>query len=191
MSTANEILDFWFGTSKDAEYGNSRQVWFAKNSEFDQEITTRFLPDYQLAATRQLDSWKNTPVSCLALIILLDQFPRNMFRNRPETFATDSLALSIAQQAIAQNFDRQLLPIQRLFIYLPFEHSEDLQHQRQAVELLRQLKEDAGYTNFFDYALRHLAIIERFGRFPHRNQILGRVSTPEEEEFLKQPGSGF
>ena len=191
MSQANQILDFWFGKPDEADYGKPRKVWFTKNPEFDQEVRSRFLIDYQQAAAGHLDDWKASPLGCLALIILLDQFPRNMFRGQPQTFATDPQALAYAQHTVAQGFDRELLPIQRCFVYLPFEHSENLAHQRQAIELFSTLKDYPECASGVDYAHRHLKVIERFGRFPHRNEILGRETTPEEAEFLKQPGSSF
>lgn len=191
MLQANEILDFWFGKPDEADYGKPRKVWFIKNPEFDQEVRSRFLKDYQQAATGELDDWKTSPHGCLALIILLDQFPRNMFRGQPQAFATDPQALAYAQHAVAQGFDKQLLPIQRQFIYLPFEHSENLEHQHQCIELFSMLKDHPECSSCVDYAHRHHKVIERFGRFPHRNKILGRETTPEEAEFLKQPGSSF
>lgn len=191
MSQTDEILEFWFGKPDDLEYGKPRKIWFIKNSDFDQEVRSRFLNDYQQAAAGQLDDWKTTPQGCLALIILLDQFPRNMFRGQPQAFASDSQALAYAQYAVNQGFDQELLPIQRWFVYMPFEHSEYLNHQRQCVELFSTLKEYPECTSGVDYAYRHLRVIERFGRFPHRNEILGRETTPEEAEFLKQPGSSF
>jgi uncharacterized protein (DUF924 family) len=191
MSRVNQILEFWFGQPDDADYGKQRKVWFTKNLDFDQEVRSRFLSDYQKAAAGELDDWKNSPLSCLALIILLDQFPRNIFRGQPQAFATDSQALAVAKYAIEQGWDQELLPIQRLFIYIPFEHSENLSDQHQCVELFSTLKDYPECASGVDYAYRHLHVIEKFGRFPHRNQILGRETTPAEAEFLKQPGSTF
>ncbi|MBD2039169.1 DUF924 family protein [Microcoleus sp. FACHB-672] len=187
----NEILNFWFGYPEDAEYGNTRNVWYTKNPAFDEEIRSRFFTEYELAAAGKYDSWQEVPQSCLALIIVLDQFPRNMFRGQPQAFATDYKALAAAQYAVDHKFDQQLLPVQRQFIYLPFEHSENLEHQRRCVELFQQLKDSPDSALSLDYAIRHLKIIEQFGRFPHRNEILGRESTAEEVEFLKQAGSSF
>ena len=130
--------------------------------------------------------WLDAPGECLARIVVLDQFPRNIFRGTPQAFATDALALAAARHAIASSYDRDWLRVEKIFGYLPFEHSEALADQELACELMRPLGEEQ-----YDYALRHKAIIERFGRFPHRNAILGRKSTPDEIEFLKQPGSGF
>lgn len=191
MSQAKAILEFWFGHPDEPGYGKPRQIWFSKNTDFDREMQTRFLTDYQKAATGYLDNWIDTPESCLALILLLDQFPRNMFRDTPEAFATDLKALSAAQHAVAQGYDRKLLPVQCWFIYLPFEHSEDLAHQHQCVKLFQQLSHHSESVSAIEFAFQHQQIIERFGRFPHRNSILGRISTPEEEEFLQLPNSSF
>ena len=191
MAGIEDILGFWFGKPGEAGYGKPRKVWFVKDAAFDEEVRLRFLADCELAAAGKLEDWQSAPAGCLALVILLDQFPRNMFRGQPQAFATDSQALFVAQHAVAQGFDRQMLPVQRWFIYLPFEHSENLEHQRRSVELFRRLSDDPDSADTIDYAVRHLEIIERFGRFPHRNQILGRETTPEEAEFLKQPGSSF
>ncbi|HAJ60876.1 MAG TPA: DUF924 domain-containing protein, partial [Cyanobacteria bacterium UBA8543] len=155
------------------------------------EVRSRFLNDYQQAAAGKLDDWKASPHGCLALIILLDQFSRNMFRGQPQAFATDPQALAYAKYAIAQGFDKELLPIQRWFVYMPFEHSENLADQHECVELFSTLQDYPECDNGVDYAIRHLRVIERFGRFPHRNKIIGRQTTPEEAEFLKQPGSSF
>ncbi|MEO0934842.1 MAG: DUF924 family protein [Cyanobacteria bacterium J06641_2] len=188
---ANEILDFWFGSRDEPDYGKPKKVWFAKEPEFDEEIRRRFLTDYEKAAAGNLDEWKDSPDNCLALILLLDQFPRNIFRENPQAFATDWEALSTAHQAIAQGFDRKLLNVQRWFVYLPFVHSENIEHQRQAVKLFQKLSADRDSASAIENAIRHRSVIERFGRFPHRNLILGRPSNPEEKEFLKQPGARF
>jgi uncharacterized protein (DUF924 family) len=186
-----EILDFWFGHPHDPDYGKERQLWFKKDPEFDQEIKTRFLEPYTQAAAGELDHWQTTPAGCLALILLLDQFPRNMFRGQPQAFATDDQALAIAEHAVNQGFDQQLLPVQRWFIYLPFEHSENLADQQQALDLFSTLRDDPQSESTINYAQRHFEVIQRFGRFPHRNAILGRVNTPEEEAFLQTRGSSF
>ncbi|NJO79751.1 MAG: DUF924 domain-containing protein [Cyanobacteria bacterium RM1_2_2] len=188
------ILDFWFGDPQTEEttYQARRKFWFGKQPEFDAAIGQKFREDYEQAANGKLDAWRQEPLGCLGLIIVLDQFSRNMFRDTPQAFATDAKALSVAQQAVAQGFDQALQPLQRMFVYLPFEHSENRAHQAQSVALFRQLHTDATeLEDVFDYAVRHQVVIEQFGRFPHRNQILGRESTPEEIEFLKQPGSSF
>ncbi|MDJ0618177.1 MAG: DUF924 family protein [Calothrix sp. MO_192.B10] len=191
MKAIDTILNFWFGGKDEVGYGKRRLIWFAKDPEFDRKIQTYFQADYEEAKAGQLDHWKESADGCLALIILLDQFPRNMFRGTPQAFATDSQALSIAEYGITKGFDRELLMVQRWFIYLPFQHSEDLQRQYQSVELFRRLGNHPDNQDAIDYAIRHLEIIQRFGRFPHRNDILGRATTPEEAEFLQHPGSSF
>jgi uncharacterized protein (DUF924 family) len=191
MSQVETILKFWFGQSDEPDYGKQKAFWFEKKPEFDAELKTWFLEDYQQAAAGHLDDWLNAADTSLALILLLDQFPRNMFRDTPQAFATDDKALVAAKHTVAQGYDCKLLPVQRWFIYLPFEHSENLSDQRLCVQLFQQLNDDVASEQAIASALRHREIIERFGRFPHRNQILGRVSTPEEEEFLQQPDSGF
>jgi uncharacterized protein (DUF924 family) len=125
------------------------------------------------------------------LILLLDQVPRNIFRGQPQMYATDEQALNLAQFAVENNWDEQLLPVERWFIYLPFEHSENLDHQCQAVALFRKLSDDPDSASAIDYAIRHFEVIRQFGRFPHRNSILGRENTAAEAEFLQQPGSSF
>ena len=191
MARVEEILDFWFGSPKSLDYGKERSFWFTKNSEFDRELSDRFLLNYEQAARGELDYLQDSPLGCLALVLLLDQFGRNMFRGTPKSFATDAKALSVAQGAVQRGCDRALLPVQRWFIYLPFEHSENLADQERCVELFATLSNHPESANTIEYALRHKAVIERFGRFPHRNKILGRTNTAAEAEFLKQPGSSF
>lgn len=185
------IVDFWFGQPEDKLYGQPRKFWFIKEPQFDRQVRSRFLETYQQAAKGKLIQWQEQALSCLALIIVLDQFTRNMFRDSADAFVSDPQALKVANYAVTKGFDRQLLPVQRWFVYLPFEHSENLADQQTSVELFETLKGDRDSQTTIDYAYRHLQVIERFGRFPHRNQILGRESTPEEIEFLKQPGSKF
>ena len=185
------VLDFWFGPAGSPEFGKPRDAWFSKSSEFDDAIRTRFL-DLQLeAADGKMQPWQAAPDSLLALILVLDQFPRNLFRGSSRAFATDAQAQAAAQLAVARGFDRLLLPVQRWFVYLPFEHAEDLALQRRCLDLFEALRSDPDSAGSIDYARRHFDIIARFGRFPHRNAILGRISTADEIEFLKQPGSGF
>ncbi|MEM7552662.1 MAG: DUF924 family protein [Cyanobacteria bacterium P01_A01_bin.84] len=191
MSQAKKILDFWFGLPDTQDYGKPRKFWFNKTPNFDQQIIDNFLQDYHNAAAGHLNDWIKDPQKCLALILLLDQFPRHMFRGTPQAFATDWDALSAAQHAIYQEYDKPMSPVQRWFIYLPFEHSENLEHQRKAVKLFQKLSHDPASSSSINYALKHMQVIERFGRFPHRNVILGRASTPEETEFLSQVGSSF
>ncbi|OAI50245.1 hypothetical protein AYO46_10490, partial [Betaproteobacteria bacterium SCGC AG-212-J23] len=155
-----------------------------KNAAFDAEVRDRFLPLYEKLSAG--NEWLSRADECLARIVVLDQFPRNMFRGSPRAFGSDALALAAAKRAVASGYDRTMLDVERQFVYLPFEHSESLADQERACELMRPLG-----AELYDWALRHKRIIERFGRFPHRNEILGRASTAEEIEFLKQPGSGF
>jgi uncharacterized protein (DUF924 family) len=170
------VLDFWFQ--------RERKAWFAKDAGFDAEIRSRFLPLYELAAGGGLAEWREEPRSCLALVIVLDQFPRNMFRGTARAFAADAAALEAARTLVDRGWDKSLSPDERTFAYLPFEHSEDLRDQERSLRLFE------GNENL-EWARRHYEVIRRFGRFPHRNAALGRASTPEEIEFLKQPGSGF
>jgi len=187
-----DVLEFWFGAPGSAEHGSLRKCWFEKDPAFDAEIRRRFLALVDEAAAGRLDDWADRPEGLLALIVLLDQFPRNLFRDAPRAFATDAQALALAQQALAQGVDAQLMPVARAFIYLPFEHSEDLAMQDRAVALFSALAQHgAAFASYLDYAERHRDVIRRFGRFPHRNAILGRASTPEEIAFLARPGAGF
>ncbi|NEP15704.1 MAG: DUF924 domain-containing protein [Leptolyngbya sp. SIO4C1] len=194
MTDADRVLNFWFGNPANPEsgYGQPRQVWFQKNPEFDAQIRSQFLADYERAAAGELSTWRQQPRPCLALVILLDQFSRNLFRGQPRSFATDAQALATAEYAIAAGYPEALIPVERFFLYIPFEHSEVLAHQNRCVSLFEGLVKEAPYLqDGLDYARRHRAVIEQFGRFPHRNEILGRQSTPAEAEFLKQPGSRF
>jgi len=185
------VLDFWFGAPDSAEYGQPRKCWFEKNPVFDEEIRTRFSDTLTAAAGGRLADWENAAGS-LALIIVLDQFPRNLFRNDTRAFATDALALSHAQRVVEQGWDARLTPLQRVFAYLPYEHSEDLAMQDRAVNLFAVLTQAyASFDGYLDYAERHREVIRRFGRFPHRNASLGRASTAMESDYLSQPGAGF
>jgi uncharacterized protein (DUF924 family) len=190
VERSEEVLKFWFGREDEPGYGEFREAWFKKDPEFDRQIRDRFEALYEEAATGGLDGWKEEARSCLALVIVLDQFPRNMFRGDPRSYATDRKAQVTAEYAVERALDRELPPFQRAFLYMPFMHSEDLEHQRRSVELFRTL-EGSGESDSAGYAVRHMEIIERFGRFPHRNEVLGRRTTPEEAEFLTQPGSSF
>ena len=192
MADIEEILTFWFGEIRDepAYFEEYASRWFVQNADFDRQIVQRFQADYGLAAQGQLTHWTETARGGLALILVLDQFPRNMFRNDPRAFATDPLAQQIAEQMIDAEFDRQLRLVERYFVYVPFMHSENRAHQQRSVQLFQQLVKERAY---FDtpYVVRHQEVIDRFGRFPHRNTVLGRASTPAELEFLKQPDSSF
>ena len=184
-----QVLSFWFGNK--IEYGKRRKEWFSKDAAFDAAIRERFLALYEAAAHGDLARWQDESGDCLALIVLLDQFPRNMVRGSARAFASDGRALDAARHALALGYDREMLPVERMFTYLPFEHSEALKDQLLCLGLMRPLEEFEETNDVYQYAVRHHEIIARFGRFPHRNEALGRPSTPEELEFLKQPGSGF
>jgi uncharacterized protein (DUF924 family) len=193
-SPIEEILRFWFGTPhpEASQYATRRRLWFSKKPKLDQDIRDRFASVYEQAASGELDHWQRSPHSCLALLIVLDQFSRNMFRDTPKAFAADAKALFIAKAAIEQGLDQVLEPIQRIFMYLPLEHSENLEDQLQSVSCFRDLVAiEPQLFDVFDYALRHYKVIKQFGRFPHRNGILGRETTLEEAKFLQQPGSSF
>ena len=177
-SNAADMLRFWFEEHP--------KDWFVKNPGFDAQIRTRFLALHEAAAAGRCAHWLDAPQSCLALIILLDQFPRNMFRGGARAFATDRLALATARMILQRKWDKQMTQTEQLFAYLPFEHSESLADQILSCELMKDFDADQ-----LRYAIRHREIIERFGRFPHRNDDLGRESTAAEIEFLLQPGSGF
>ena len=183
----NDILSFWFGEPR----GRSRPEWFRKDAAFDEEIRRRFGALHGMAARRELDHWRLSRESMLALVIVLDQLSRNLYRNDARAFAQDAYALECAKEAVARGDDLASLPVERQFLYLPYEHSEDLADQEACVERMRSLEAFEETRGLTDWAVRHRDIVRRFGRFPHRNAILGRASTPEEIEFLKQPGSGF
>jgi len=197
--TAATVVDFWFGNAGgDSATAQAQQkLWWSKNATVDADISNRFGELVEAAASGRHDDWAQDPRGRLALILLFDQFPRNMYRDTPRAFAYDHLACKLALDGIAANSDRALRPIERVFFYLPLEHAESPELQERCVALFTTLaagvpeadcKTFAGYV---DYAVRHRDVIHRFGRFPHRNRILGRASTPEEIEFLKQPGSSF
>jgi uncharacterized protein (DUF924 family) len=187
VTAPKDILDFWFGAPGSPEHGTNRQEWFKKSDAFDAEIRRRFAKDVDAAIDGGLEGWAQNAEGALALIILLDQFPRNIFRNSGRSFAGDARALETAKRAIACGFDEERAKFERVFFYLPFEHSEDLADQDRCIALVSALGDD----NYIDYAHRHRDIVARFGRFPHRNALLGRASTDEEIEFLKQPNSSF
>lgn len=177
------ILSFWFDelSPKDwFEADKDRQKWI------DEEVKRRFLSDYDAAMQGERNNWQEHPEGCLALCLLLDQFPRHMFRGTPKAFASDFYALSIAKGAIDRGFDETLSIVQRVFLYLPFEHSENIIDQARSVAKFRELKNG----NYLEYALLHLEAINTYTRFPHRNKILGRISTPSEQDYLSA-GGGF
>lgn len=175
-----DVLKFWFEDTKPAQ-------WWKKDENFDRMIIERFSELHRRATCCELFEWRKDARGRLAEIVVLDQFSRNMFRDSPLSFAQDALALALSQEAVSAGADRTLNPVERSFLYMPFMHSESMKIHEVAVELFRK----NGIEGNFDFELKHKAIIERFGRYPHRNAILGRESTQEEIEFLKQPGSSF
>jgi uncharacterized protein (DUF924 family) len=181
------VLDFWFGRPR----GPSRAEWFRKDAAFDEEVRARFGGLHAAAARRELEAWRLSPEPMLALVIVLDQFSRNLHRDDARAFAQDAHALECAREAVGRGDDLALLPVGRQFLYLPLEHSEDLADQEACVELMRSLEAFEETRGLTEWAVRHRDVIRRFGRFPHRNAALGRASTPEEVEFLRQPGSRF
>jgi uncharacterized protein (DUF924 family) len=189
------LRDFWFGVTGGPEFGRPRKLWFEKNAAFD-ALCADFLADLERAARGEYDALSETPSGAVALAVLLDQLPRNMFRGTARAFATDPQARGVSRRAVEAGFDRELSPVERIFLYLPFEHSESLDDQHRSVALFGSLPATADFPaaerdRTIDYARRHLVIVERFGRFPHRNAALGRPSTAEELAFLKEPNSSF
>ncbi len=176
MSAAKEVVEFWRAAGP--------QRWFARDDQFDAEFRRRFLDAHYAAARRSCEDWLETAEGALALMLLLDQFPRNCFRNTAHSYATDGLARHYATRAIEEGLDRELTPQLRAFIYLPFEHSEDPLDQERSVAMFEVL----GDLEYLRYAELHRDIIRRFGRFPHRNAALGRIPTPEELDFLATGG---
>ena len=174
------VLTFWFDET-------SPKQWWKVDAAFDAAVRERFSALHRSAALGELWDWRKDARGRLAEIIVLDQFSRNMFRGTPQAFASGAMALALAQEAVAGGHDAKLAPKERAFLYMPYQHSESRAVQAESVRLFAAL----GQAEQQDFALRHMAIIDRFGRFPHRNQILGRQSTPEESDFLKQPGSSF
>jgi uncharacterized protein (DUF924 family) len=187
-SLAPEVLKFWFGEGED--YGKVHKRWFEKDPAFDRVVTNRFQKFHEemLEGNHQ---WLDHPRDCLARIIVLDQFPRHIYRSTARAFSSDGLALEAAKHLVTKGWDRDLLPVERMFAYLPYEHSEAIKDQDRACELCEPLKAFPETVEAHRYALAHRDIIRRFGRFPHRNALLGRASTAEEIKFLQEPGSSF
>ena len=195
----NTVLAYWFGAPGSAADIAARQgkLWFGKLPENDRDITARFSSTLEAASSGMLDHWAGTPHGRLALVIVLDQFPHHVHRDTPLAFSQDAKSLALSVDALALGEDKQLAPIERVFLYLPLEHAESVSVQDLSVALYTRLAGEAAeseralFDNFLDYARKHRDVVARFGRFPHRNAILGRPSTPEETEFLNQPGSRF
>ncbi len=193
------ILEFWFGSSSNdaATAKQQSKLWWSKQEQVDTQIKVRFELLVKAAGAGQLQHWRQSASGQLALIILTDQFPRNIYRGTPKSFGFDSVSHGLSKDGLMARRDRELRPIERVFFYMPLEHSENTTDQQECVALFKELADSVPelqretFAGFIDFAVRHCQIIERFGRFPHRNAILGRVSTPEEVEFLTQPGSSF
>jgi uncharacterized protein (DUF924 family) len=199
LATPEDVLDFWFGQPGPAADVAARQskLWFGKSAANDQLVIDRFAGTLIAAGAGQLDHWALTPRNRLALIVVLDQFPHHIHRNHGQSFAYDAQSLALAQAMIQNGDAARIAPIERVFVYLPLEHAESLALQDESVALYTQLTAEATvaerplFQGFLDYAQQHREVVARFGRFPHRNELLGRPSTAEEIEFLKQPGSRF
>lgn len=199
LENPESIHTFWFGgNNDDGEVAQQKkQLWWAKDSQVDLTIAKRFSFSTKAAALGQLDAWSATAQGQLSLILLLDQFPRNMYRGLPKSFLFDADALAWSLRGLVDGVDQQLRPIERVFFYLPLEHAESLTHQEHAVRLFEKLltevpaQQKETFNGFLQFANRHRDVIARFGRFPHRNEILERACTDAERAFLKTPGSSF
>ncbi len=189
IASPDAVLDFWFGPAE--RRGEKRAEWFRKNPEFDEQIRQQFLATVEAATSGALDGWMQDPQTCLALIVVLDQFSRNLFRGSPRAFAADAMAREVTRQMLSNGWDQALRPVERMFVYLPLEHSENLADQEQCHALMLSIADFAETADLHVWAMKHLVIIRRFGRFPHRNAALGRESTTEEITFLAGPDSSF
>jgi len=199
IATPDAVLDFWFGAPGSAADVAARQrtLWFAKSAANDQIVGERFAETLVAAGKGELDDWATSPRGRLALIVVLDQFPHHIHRDHGQSFAYDALSLALAMEMVQRGEDAHVAPIERVFVYLPLEHAESMAMQDLSVALYDKLAHEAAvderqlFDGFLDYARKHRDVVARFGRFPHRNELLGRISTPEEIQFLKQPGSRF
>jgi len=192
QADAQAVLDFWFGAPDSPDYGHARNVWFRKSAAFDAELRERFGALIDAGRAGDLGAWTATPCGTLALVIVLDQFSRNCHRGSALAFAGDDRALALARELVASGADRALpTRFHRVFAYLPFEHAESMDAQRESLRLFGELAREPDCAGFYDYAVRHALVIERFGRYPHRNAALARASTDAELAFLREPGSSF
>ncbi|MFW6057928.1 MAG: DUF924 family protein, partial [Persicimonas sp.] len=193
MVQSQDVLDFWFGSDDEPPEAERQKRWFIKDADFDERIRTNFGQALEQAIRGEYDQWAQTPRGRLALVILLDQFSRNIFRASPRAWSQDLLAQKLTLDGLEAGVDEELSPIERGFFYLPLEHAEDLHLQELSVEKFREIAKqnptDEFVAGMLDYALRHHEIIERFGRFPHRNEVISRPTTTEEATFLEQPNS--
>ena len=184
---ARALLDAWFGPPSDPDRERHREIWFKGTAEFDNALRHTFLADLEAGAAGELREWEALPEGALALVLLLDQIPRNIFRDNPRAYAADAAACSVADRALEKGFDKLVPPVWRLFFYMPFHHSEDLADQRRSVALFDTLPRNPDRRGALRrYGRPYVEVIERFGRFPHRNKILGRESTPAEIAFLAE-----
>jgi uncharacterized protein (DUF924 family) len=184
---ARALLDAWFGPLGDPDRERHREIWFKGTADFDDTLRHTFLADLEAGAADELHSWEALPEGALALVVLLDQIPRNIFRGTPRAYATDAAARAVADRALRQEFDQLVPPVWRLFFYMPFHHSEDITDQRRSVALFDALPRNPDRRGSLRrYGRPYIEVIERFGRFPHRNEILGRESTPDELAFLAE-----
>ncbi len=188
---AQAVLDLWFGEPGSPDFGQDRKLWWKKKRAFDSMLTERFGALVEEAQTGGLQEWERTPGGMLALIVLLDQLSRNCYRNTPRAFAGDRRALALAKTLVARGDDLRLpSAYHRAFAYMPFEHDETPESQRESLRLFGKLKDETGVSSFHESAIEHAEVIERFGRFPHRNRILGREMSADEEAWLARHG-GF
>jgi uncharacterized protein (DUF924 family) len=181
---AASLIDFWFGPPGDPERERHRPIWFKSTPEYDDTLRRLFHADYEQAAAGAFAEWEAAAYGALALVMLLDQIPRNLFRDTPRAYATDAAAREVADRALVRGFDRALPPVWRKFLYMPLLHSENLADQRRSLALFESVPDRDERAGNRRYGMRYVEVIERFGRFPHRNAILGRPSTPEEIAFL-------
>lgn len=180
MATPGEIIAFWLK--------HGPKAWFSANAELDREIAETYAGLHIEACKRELVDWEETPEGALALLLLLDQFPRNLYRGSAHSYATDGLARAVARRALEKGFDRKVDPALRPFFYLPFEHSESIEDQHLCIRLFEAQRDETGDGENLKWAILHRDIIEKFGRFPHRNGALGRDTTPEEQAYLDDDG---
>lgn len=188
MVTPEAVLEFWFLPPGEPGHGAKRKAWFVADPAFDAEVRGRFAAAVDAATLGALDHWQDEGPACLALVLLLDQFPRNIHRGTARAYLADDKARAVAAHALARGYDREVGRWHRVFFYLPFEHSEDLVDQEACCRLMAALDEDPSWA---DWAVKHREVIARFGRFPHRNEVLGRASTEDEAAFLAEPDSAF
>ena len=200
-NSPEKVLEFWFGDIEDLNQVTEARIykWFLRDGNFDEQVKLNFESELQKALEGQYDHWKNTPKGTLALIIMLDQFPRNTYREDPRAYAFDQKALETCLEAIEKKFDLELLPVERLFVYLPMEHSEEIAMQDKMLEKSMEIKEGIpdnptllkNVELWIDFAYKHKVVIEKFGRFPHRNAALGRETTEAEKKWLEEYPRGF